>query len=1108
MQITTLEQVAAWLRENNCPMTSMELYYEWRNVHHESYQPFLDIAVAAAEEEEEKEKEEKKTHQISLSLSLSSNTFSTQQREGIVKDTEDSNTLMEQALVDLLIKYGEEKGITAMSRAVKKAAIQLQQDHSSHSQEGSSHHTSIGTGISTITNTTITMNSRANRMSIHNDQSTLGTQRLGDSSPLGKENNNNNSNSNNVITILEQKLHQIEDERTNTTNILSERLPMLIRVVDPMQKDILIPLISLNATLSNTTAGKAASRLLLLTLYTRPNREHRAIVSEAWARALKDDSSSLSENEIVPELFNLANAKSVERRILALSCLDAVAPYLTNSPSQRRSICQGLLFPLSKDESRTVRCHVVQCLVDVWPKISDNDNSLEFDKKQQQQEENNNNNNKDDEEVDLCLSYFVELLLHLALHDSSLTVQGRAFQSLRSQLLSSHVPRRLLLTRIIPLLLSFLERESYVAGTMESSLQSLPLGSKTTPVTANTPTPTTPTPTSSPGTAGIVGKKTDTVVTVSIKNTLVLASLIGDILRYAREGGEDDNEDKNKTTSSGDGVMPSVFEAYLRVVLPSTCALILCSLDQETTDTSICAVASALAVMIPALRLSQWKRVRALLGLTLTEALQIVRSGNMDDNTTTTTIRTPTISSNSTTAALPIISSISGFYNNSSNNPTTTTTTTTTTNNNNSVSGFTPGRPVAGVSITSRRDILCRDGWRRRQMCFLFAFLTCVAGGKDANGKAVSIDAATIAKDAALLLRETLMMAKEECDKMIHGGRQEKKGKSIHTSEREDQEIYYEHEQPQKEKEKGDDDDEMMIMRMMMMMESKGTDPCACLDACATSLACLASYVDNTHGSAAAVSSLLCSLAESSNEKQRLLAVVLVSRVSGLPKDDHVREVYIWPPLLTLMNDTVYTVQEAAVMAAVSMVTVITTAATQEKVLRTALATVEAAGCPSKLAVAFLRHWCSLMRVMPAEPQENLMYPQLAIMIDHLKNVLCKSTSTPSLSSPSSSSSSPSSLKGVQTSIMNSKVTEDTLQAVLDVLAAIPHSAVVTPQLVKRYLIPRIQLLTSVPTLNASSRSQLVSIAKEYDAVMGSGRGMQGATNFFGRVRDEFKKRF
>ncbi|RNF16362.1 hypothetical protein TcG_06431 [Trypanosoma cruzi] len=908
MQANAVEQVAMWLCENRCPTTLVELYHEWKTVHNEVHARFLELAAACT---------------------------SFDNLPGVAED--DTGAALEGAVTDMLVAYGKQRGGAALWRTVKKARKQLSSLDAAPvgNDEGDSHLllsplAPVATTVGEEKQTLLTESPRHGISVISSHGGSGGGDGMG--APFHLQ-----------LQHLEEKLEQ-------TIAVLSKGLPTLVSAVDPMRKDVLIPIIGLTATLHSTKANKAASRLQLLTLYTRPNREHRAAVAEAWAVTLRNVPSSVLEYDIVPELYNLANARSTEKHILALDCVMCLAPLLgVGYHALRKSICQGLLRPLSEDEARTVRWHVVQSIAELWP-ICPSDMGEK--------------NTSHDTATDSLLCY-AELILRLGLYDSSGAVRRFALQSLRNHLLlPACTPFPVVLTRILPLFLSFLERESAVMDCVETPIRK--------------------------GSNARVSKNVDVVEETVARNTLILARLIEDAIGNAL-----------KDTAGGNGgVETFVLNAYLHVVMPSAYAMVLVSQEQDTLQASICAVASALALLVTALRMDQWVRVR------------------------------------------------------------------------NSLEMFIAERRVRDHSDS---DVRRSAGWRERQLCFLFAFLTSVSGGKETVEKTPQAEFSSIMKDASTWLRELLLLeatedGRHEAHEQMRGKRGEA-GEFIHAEE-------------------------------SKCDGAKRSEASARLDACANCLLWFATHVDDEDGNAAVVSSVLWSFAKSNEERQRMLAITLVERMSGLPKNDRARETSIWPPLLLLMSDTVYAVKEAAVKAALSMVKCLGTPAAHEKVMTAVFTTVETEGCASRLGVAFLRHWCSLMHVMPAEPRESFLYPQLVTMIgqltDTIRRMEGKAATVTALGRRGS--------QPLPTE--EHKLIEDALESVLTVLAAIPRCAVVTPQLVNKYLIPSIRLLVSLKSLPASSRSQLLSITKEYTVLLESSKGLRGTPSVFDRMRSGWKRQF
>ncbi|CBH18073.1 hypothetical protein, conserved [Trypanosoma brucei gambiense DAL972] len=898
MKVITHEQVAMWLRDHQCPMTSLELYYEWQDVHHELFPAplvFADMDGCAA------------------ALTISAGTVNI----GMM------NKLVEQSVVNMLLLYKRRCGAAAVAEAVKKVMLQSEvPDVSAESNVTS------GGGSATS-------NTRVVEVEDH------GEAQL-------------------------SRVAKAEEELSTVTSVLSEQLPTLVHAVDPLQKDCLIPLISLSATISSKKNDRVAARLLLLSLYLRPNAEHRSVVAGAWVRTLQHTPRTVMRHEVIPELYNLANARAAERRILALTCLESLVQLMGEQEEDivfRQAICEGLLLPLSEDESKTVRYHVVRCLTALWPTCPSIDlvGGVQC-----------------NDEVTECHSRFLELHARLMLHDTSATVRRRALRSMRESIIPNLKPRVMLLTHFIPLFLSLVNRE-VLARTNHG--KPMPSGSHATDiVTSHT-------------TANVL----DATDESADRTITLLATLIGDALTHSREDVEErDVPCARSAFAERSGGVPgkpvvsaAVINAYLDVVLPTTRSLLLDLHEHETLCSCACALASSLARMVSSFSTTDWRRAREML-------LLIVAGRDGSDAT-----------------------------------------------------GWEDAAGAgAGNSTVSRET-------HKRCLCFFITFLTCVAGLQDKDAGANSADVRDIVNDATALMRDTIVTGKTEEE-------EERKRVVFHADARNRHDV----------------------------CGSAFTYLMACTD-----------EPGKTTG-ASAVLSALNSLAQSPDVPERVLALALVERVSALMEDDGAQMKYLWPAVHPLMYDKVFEVTEAAVKTAVSMVAFITKPEDQEEVLQKVLDTVKAEGYLSRLSVVFLLHWCSLMRIIAAEPREQILYNYLATVAQQLAKTLSPTAVVPAERSGVTG-------RCTVASVAGSMEIQEVLQAVLTVLAAIPHCAVVTPQLVRSYLIPSIRLLLAVTSLSESCRVQLNNITKEYEALLlSSGKKLHSEGGFFERIRNEIKRRF
>ncbi|KAG8348295.1 hypothetical protein ERJ75_001354100 [Trypanosoma vivax] len=925
MNITTVEQVAEWLGTHRCPMTAVELYHEWREVHHEICPSLLIASEQAA---------------TGMDFSEFLSGEWTQ---------ETASNLVEEAIVNLLTTFKAQHGEPALMRVLRRV---LRRDGSALLPGGEARG---APALASVCLPSVDM--------------------LSSSTDMGSASKRDVAEEQDVPFLL-QKAIKTEEELSRATALLTERLPVLVRVVDPLQKEALIPLIALCATIGSKKSARVSARLQLLTLYMRPSSDHRLVIAEAWAKTLQQAPLAVIQQEIVPELYNLANSKVSERRILALCCVEAVEPLINDDDiASRCSICQGLLWPLSEDESRTVRCHIVRCLTALWPKFPQEPVCAEA---------------YNSGAMDECLNSFIELMLRLILHDMSTVVRRRALKSLRDLLQSpTSVPRLVAMKRVVPIMFSFIVKELSFVGEESAFRGSSAPNAATLAVAPEVSKE-----------AGASREKGDVLNEIIARNTLTLASLVGDALRCPAESlmveGKADRVsnciDKSINSSGSESrksdlhwspATPLMLSVYLNEVMPSAHSLLRLSCEQDGLDIYICAVAASLTALVPTFSLSEWKRVRC---------------------------------------------SVQSFV-------------------------------TAQSDLSETEASVFNEEWLRRRLCFLYAFLASVAAFKHVEVENKSSHVRNIAGDAAKALREAIVAF--PCSQV---------GPPC---------------------QEGD--------RLTMAHIEANTQ----LSVCASCFACfirgLGGAYRNGEAISAAVLSVLCSLTESDGQRDRLLVIALVERISSMCMTDEIRTQYLWPPLALLMKDESYDVREAAVKAVLSMTTTTTTPSSQEEILLSVLQTVEKAGFLSQLSVAFLLHWSSLMRVMPAELREQLLYKHLISVVEELAHVMRQGGGCQEKIEP----------KGAVANTNACRNTHGVLQAVLVVLASIPRCAVVTPQPVRNYLIPCIQLLSSIPSLPEPCRLQLVSINREYKTMLSpSDVKPHDGGGFLERIRQVIKKRF
>ncbi|EPY23547.1 hypothetical protein STCU_04814 [Strigomonas culicis] len=244
-----------------------------------------------------------------------------------------------------------------------------------------------------------------------------------------------------TVQQLRQQHTELESKFQLTVRSMAERLPILVHSVDPSQKEVLLPLMRLVAIFSSTHAGRTAARQHMLGLFKRPTRSNRAAIAEEWVRVAQTASSHHMQQEIIPELYSLVNARAVERRLLAVDCVMALSPLVKDAHKTRRQLSQGLLRQLSEDESSAVRCEVPACLSALWVEPS----RLTKD-------------GVDDVAERFSQEDFM-LILRLAIDPYSNSVRIAAQTQLREIVYPRCLEKHILLRRCVPLILSLLADE-------------------------------------------------------------------------------------------------------------------------------------------------------------------------------------------------------------------------------------------------------------------------------------------------------------------------------------------------------------------------------------------------------------------------------------------------------------------------------------------------------------------------------------------------------------------------------------------------------------------------------------------------------------------------
>lgn len=241
---------------------------------------------------------------------------------------------------------------------------------------------------------------------------------------------------------LAGRLRKAENQVRDIVTLIREYLVVAVSAIEPIKKEALLPLLRTVAIMGESSTRRAAARQAILSLFRRPTSDQRATMTSEWLRVAQAAPRRSLEQEIIPELYGLVNARVSERRLLALDCGTAVAELIMDSAKVRHALYEGLLRPLSEDESSVVRRKIPVCLAALWR------NSLSL--------------TEDDDRLlsPAPVSAFpMELIIRLALDAFSYQVRRAAETHLREVIFPKCLQEGILLTRMVPLLLTFLGME-------------------------------------------------------------------------------------------------------------------------------------------------------------------------------------------------------------------------------------------------------------------------------------------------------------------------------------------------------------------------------------------------------------------------------------------------------------------------------------------------------------------------------------------------------------------------------------------------------------------------------------------------------------------------
>ncbi|KPA81612.1 hypothetical protein ABB37_03944 [Leptomonas pyrrhocoris] len=895
--------------------------------------------------------------------------------------------------------------------------------------------------------------------------------------------------SNNRLRAREREL---DTQMKQTVTIIAERLQALVTSVDPMRKDILLPLLRTVAIFGSSSSVRAAARHMMLTLYKRPSVEHRLAILQEWLRIARDAPLRSLEQELIPELYSLVNAQVFERRLLALDCAAAVAPLLRQSPQVRYSLCQGLLRPLCEDDASAVRRELPRCLSLMWgdaglnsgenvrspvgggggvsPPVSGEVRAFPS---TAAAAGSTQATTKATATVSLAPSqqaFVMELLVHLATDSNSRSVRQAAQTQLCEVLYPVFLRDGVLLTQFVPLLLTVISMEA-----SQMLLLRKPNargggggGEAATPTAAAGDTRKT---TADATTAAVASA-------LSLNNVMTLVQLLHAALRcvavevvHSRE--EDDRRGERvaptaaaAAAATNNSTATSLANTYVQVVLPTAHSLLTpllskmhyVSLGREDGGGGgsgggmydpctllcgpLCALCAALASLVPLLGAPAWDAVTRFLKTSVlaTPALRADAAAERDAPTS---------------FALP--------------------------------------------TSQSSQELL------RGRLLFAYSYFLLLSGDAVVRpGHAEQVPTQETAENASTCTSET---------RQGESGAVDVSSQPLLTTKRIQRES-------------------LTFLAHQILLDSDNlTSPrSAALTTCVHCIASLAPFAQESREVSSGLTALICFLVASTDPRLRLTAVVVVNDACAAVANERLKVTLLIEPLLPLLEDPQPFVQEAALTGILTVAIALTEPRAQEKTIRPVLRVMDMAGCTSRFTRCVLMQWDQLMQRMPAEPREALLYPQLAALMDRLAEQYVERVSREGMAPPPPATAVSAAPQLSFTSTYDARVVQqresqdgsvEQWESTMLILQALLHSilrcAVVTPTLVSRYLLPGIQQLASEGVLSACSsnvRTRWYRLRKSYlvftennSSRFSSFVSNPSAGNLLDRVKDELKRR-
>ncbi|KAF7407686.1 hypothetical protein HZH66_002223 [Vespula vulgaris] len=166
--------------------------------------------------------------------------------------------------------------------------------------------------------------------------------------------------SSSIISVAEEPF-KYGVSRDTLVNILAQTLPRIVPNIILNKREEVIPLILSTVRLHSDSGEREKLLQLLFNLKKRPQEEERQMILAGLVAMAKLEDESIGGEEVLTLCWEQSQHKYPERRLLAVECCSALAPY--TSVSIRNSLMLSMLQQmLLEDKDPSVRASVVRSL--------------------------------------------------------------------------------------------------------------------------------------------------------------------------------------------------------------------------------------------------------------------------------------------------------------------------------------------------------------------------------------------------------------------------------------------------------------------------------------------------------------------------------------------------------------------------------------------------------------------------------------------------------------------------------------------------------------------------------------------------------------------------